>query len=96
MKYTVNGGGVMAAMKHYLVYVKLGNNEWMDEPARAENDREALRVVMNRRSWTKCHVTVTNKQTGDYARITLAQRNLRDGSYQVAGSPRIYNLSYKP
>ena len=86
----------MAALKYFSVYVKIGANEWLDKPARAENERDAIRIVMNRRNWTAGHVTVTSNQTGNYAQVSLLRRDAMTGEYEVVSSPRVFRLNYKP
>lgn len=85
----------MAALKYFLVYLKIGSNEWMDAPARAATERDAIQNVLNRRRWTQGHISITSKPTGDYAQVTLAKRDPMTGEYQPMGGPRIYHLKYK-
>ena len=81
--------------KYYEVHVKLGANDWIDGPIRAASDRDAVKVVMDMRDWTRGHVSTTNKDTSDFADVRALKRDVQTGNWIVLGLPRRFRLRYQ-
>jgi len=87
----------MASLNYYEVYLKIGDNEWMDEPAGAVSDRDAIQVVLNRRAWTKNHITIQTgrvESNGYFAQVRMLKRDPFTGEFSVVSCPRLFGLKY--
>ena len=88
----------MTATKYWLVEVNLGpSNFWPFEPVRAANARDAARIVLNRRAWTKKNIAFSTKATGYTAKVVQAVKSGKD-KYDVdkkaALKAKTFNLKY--
>lgn len=87
----------MASLNYYKVYLKIGDNEWLDAPARAASDHDAIQVVLNRRAWTKNHITIQTgrvESNGYFAQVCMLKRDPFTGEFSVVSSPRTFGLKY--
>ena len=88
----------MGTLKYWLVEINLGpSNFWPFEPVRAASARDAARIVLNRRAWTKKSIGFSTKATGYTAKVVQAVKtgdNKYDVDKKAASKIKTFNLKY--